>query len=336
MSLRGADGKPLKVADKRGPMGFKPLFGTPQRFTTPDKANIILVYDSLNLFFTMSLAKQMGTICTSTHIHSGQVLGTFRRIRANIKQFTRVGQRVALVFVWDNEPVAEKEIMPEYKMNRDGHQTLEAEDLDLRMQSFRATLECMPCTFAEAPEEEADHVIATLAASYDKPTCVMSSDKDLWPLMGLDTVKMVSMRQSEVITEAHLQDKFALRSSKFAYKIPLYKAVMGDASDNIPKVPRIPTKDFHAALNDFEYTDEDDCVSLLMESAARLPKPKAFNLLEEWETRVRRNLLVTTLKDNLEVETLWNPGSKAGLEQIFADFECQSFLDGGLHDFLFD
>ena len=58
MSLRGADGKPLKVG-KAGPMGFKPLFGTPQRFTTPDKANIIVVYDALNLFFTMSLAKQM-------------------------------------------------------------------------------------------------------------------------------------------------------------------------------------------------------------------------------------------------------------------------------------
>jgi 5'-3' exonuclease len=175
-----------------------------------------------------------------------------------------------------------------------------------------------------------------MVMSYEKPTLVMSSDKDLWPLMGRDGVKMVSMRQSEVVTEAHLQDKFALRSSKFAYKIPLYKAVMGDASDNIPKVPRIPTKDFHTALNDFEYTDEDDCVSLLMESAARLPKPKAFNLLEEWETRVRRNLLVTTLKENLEVETFWNPGSKEGLEQIFSDFECQSFLDGGLHDFLFD
>ncbi len=337
MSLRGADGKPLKVANQRtGPMGFKPLFGTPQRFTTPDKANIILVYDSLNLFFCMSLAKQMGTICTSTHIPSGQVFGTFRRIRANIKQFTRVGQRVALVFVWDNEPVAEKAIMPEYKMNRDGHQTLEEEDLDLRMQSFRATLECLPCTFAEAPEEEADHVIATLAASYDKPTCVMSSDKDLWPLMQQDNVKMISMRKSEVITEAHLQDKFALRSSKFAYKIGLFKAVMGDASDNIAKVPRIPSKDFYEALNSIEYGPEDDCVSMLIKSASKLAKPKAFNLLVEWETRVRRNLLVTSLKYDLAVETRWNPGSKEGLEQIFADFECQSFLDGGLHDFLFD
>jgi 5'-3' exonuclease len=337
MSLRGAEGKPLKVANQRtGPMGFKPLFGTPQRFTTPDKANIIVVYDALNLFFTMSLAKQMGTMCTSTHIPSGQVFGTFRRIKANIKQFTRVGQRVALVFVWDNEPVAEKEILPEYKMNRDGHQTLEEEDLNLRMDSFRATLECLPCTFAEAPEEEADHVIATLVSSYEKPTLVMSSDKDLWPLMGLDTVKMVSMRKSEVITEAHLQDKFCLRSSKFAYKIALYKAVMGDASDNIPKVPRIPSKDFHAALNAIEYTESDDCVKMLMESASKLPKPKAHNLLVEWESRVRRNLLVTTLKENLEVETLWNPGSKEGLEQIFADFECQSFLDGGVHDFLFD
>lgn len=51
MSLRGAAGKPLKVsANKFGPLVFKPLFGTPQRFTTPDKANIIVLYDALNLF----------------------------------------------------------------------------------------------------------------------------------------------------------------------------------------------------------------------------------------------------------------------------------------------
>jgi len=337
MSLRGSNGKKLKVSkQKSGPLGFKPLFGTSQRFTTPDKANIIVIYDALNLFFTMSLAKQMGTICTSTHVPSGQVFGTFRRIRANIKQFTRVGQRVALVFVWDNEPVAEKAILPQYKMNRDGHQTLEEEDLYLRMSSFKATLECLPCTFAETPEEEADHVIASLVATYDKPTLVMSSDKDLWTLMGRDRVKLVSMRKSEVVTEAHLQDKFALRSSRYAYKIPLYKAVMGDASDNIPKVPRIPSKDFHEAINAFEYANGDDCVTMLVENAAKLAKPKAHKLIVEYESQIRRNLLLTTLKENLEVETQWNPGSKEGLEQIFADFECQSFLDGGLHDFLFD
>jgi len=336
MSLKGSSGKPLKVAGRKAkPMNITPLFGTPQRFTTPEKANIILVYDSLNLFFTMALSKAIGSMVTSRHIPSGQVFGTFRRIRANVTQFTRMGQRVALVFCWDNEPEEAKEILPEYKMNRDGVQMLEEDDLNLRLDTFKATLSCMPCTFAETSGEEADNVIATLATSYDKPTLVMSSDKDLWPLMASTKVKMVSMRQSEVITESHLLDKFAIKRRKDSYKISLYKAVMGDVSDNIPKVPRIPSKDFHEALNSIQYGAQEDCVAMLLESASKLPKPRAHKLLLEHEALVRRNLLLTTLKTELEVSTQWNPGNQEKLEELFTEFECRSILDGGLHEFLF-
>ena len=336
MSLRGAAGKPLKVSSgNTRSLNMKPLFGTPKRFTTPDKAHIIIIYDALNLFFTMALSKAIGSMVTSTHIPSGQVFGTFRRIRANISQFTRIGQRVALMFAWDNEPKEAKEILPEYKMNRDGVQMLEEVDLNMRLDTFRETLQCLPCTFAETPFEEADNVIASLATAYDKPTLVMSSDRDLWPLMRYPRVRMISMRGSEVVTEEKLRDKFAIRRRKDAYKIQLYKAVMGDVSDNIPKVPRIPSKDFHEALNSIAFTPEDDCVAMLLESASRLPKPRAHKLLVEHESLVRRNLLVTTLKDKLEISTQWNPGSKEKLEQIFDQFECRSILSGGLHEFLF-
>ena len=133
MSLRGASGKPLKMSKPRAhrarPMNIKPLFGTPQRFTTPDKANIIILYDALNLFFTMVYSKNIGSMVTATHVPSGQVYGTFRRVRANVTQFTRTGQRVAIVFAWDNEPREAKAILPQYKMNRDAAQKFEEENV---------------------------------------------------------------------------------------------------------------------------------------------------------------------------------------------------------------
>ena len=314
---------------------MKALFGNQSRFTTIDKANVLIIYDALNLFFTMALSKSIGSMVTSTHIPSGQVYGSFRRIKANIRQFTRPGQRIALIFAWDNEPVEANEILPQYKMNRDANQLLEDEDRNLRLETFRQTLEQMPCTFVDTPFEEADHVIASLVAQNNKPSMIMSSDKDLWTLLQNPRVKIVSMRKSVVITENELKDKFALPSRRDAYKISLYKAVMGDASDNIPKVPRIPSKDFHAALNGIAYTAKDDCVALVINSAAKLPKQKAHDLLVEHESLIRRNLQLTTLKYDLKLQATWNPGSKEKLENIFDTFECRSILSEGAHNFLF-
>lgn len=317
-------------------MKIKSLFSVPDRFTTPDKAGIVLVYDAMNLFFTMALSQQIGAMCTSTHIPSGHIYGTFRRLVANIRMFTAPGQRVGLVFALDDEPKEAQAILPEYKLNRDAHQTLTEDDKNLRFDSFYELLRCLPCTFASSREQEADNVIATLAHKYDKSVVVMSSDKDLWPLMCRQNVQVVSMRKSAVITDMDIRNKFSLPRRKDTYKVALYKAVMGDSSDNIPKVPRMPSKEFHTVLNDISYTGTDDCVTMLLEKASELKNPRAHRLLLENETLIRRNLQLTTLKTNLNVDFQWHPGSKQNLENLFKRFECQSILDGNVHNFLFD
>jgi DNA polymerase-1 len=314
---------------------MKPLFEAPKRFTTIDKASTILVYDALNLFFSVTLSKFLGVLATADGRPSSQVYGTFTRIRSHITKFTKSGQRVALVFAWDNEPEGKRMLFPGYKMNRDAGQVLEEEEHRTRMESFVEMLMQLPCTFVEAEGEEADDVIAALAFGQRKPTCVMSSDKDLWQLLTNPRVKIVSLRKSEVVTEADLMAKYALNTRRNAYKIALYKAVMGDASDNIPKVPRIPSKAFHEALNGISYDPEDDCVGLLLEAASALEKPRAYNLLVEHETMIRRNLEIVTLKKNLEYRATYYEGNQEALEGIFQDFECYSLLDGGKHEFLY-
>lgn len=317
-------------------MRMKPLFDTTaKRFTTIDNANVVLLYDTLNLFFSVVLGKVTGMFSTQDGRPSAQVYSAFMRIRAHIRQYTKPGQRVALVFAWDNQPKAKQEIFPEYKMNRDAVQKLDEDDMSFRMGSFKEMLKAFPCTFIEAPEEEADDVIATLIASHRKPTYIMSSDKDLWPLLQNSRVKIVNMRKSAVVTDLDLEDKYALPNRKNAYKVGLYKAVMGDASDNVPKVPRIPSKAFHEALNDISYSQEDDCVSMLIERASKLEKPRAHTLLVEHEAMIRRNLLIVTLKEKVDLRAEYNEGSKEHLEAIFEDFECRSLLGEGKHEFLY-
>ena len=317
-------------------MRMKPLFETTaKRFTTIDNANVVLLYDTLNLFFSVVLGKVTGMLSTLDGRPSAQVYSAFQRIRGHCKKYTKPGQRVALVFAWDNQPKAKQEIFPEYKMNRDANQKLDEADLSFRMGTFQEMLRALPCTFIEAPEEEADDVIATLVASYRKPTYIMSSDKDLWSLLQNSRVKIVSLRESAVVTDLDLKEKYALPNRKNAYKVALYKAVMGDVSDNVPKVPRIPSKAFHEALNDISYSREDDCVSLLIERASRLEKPRAHTLLVEHEALVRRNLLIVTLKEKVDLCAQYNEGAKERLEAIFDDFECRSITGEGRHEFLY-
>ncbi len=315
---------------------MKPLFGQPKRFNTLDKSQTVLIYDSLNLFFSCVLSKAYAEFSTGTGRPSAHIFGPFSRIRGHVRKFTKPGQRVSLVFAWDNEPKEAIELLPQYKMNRDERQTLEEEDLHWRLSEYKDFLATFPSTFVESPDQEADSVIATLVKQQPrKKLFVMSSDQDLWQLLSQSNVKIVSLRKSELVTEADLLRKYAIRSRREAYKVDLYKAVMGDTSDNIPKVPRIPSKAFHEAMSGLRYTQADDCVTMLLEQAARLEKPRAHTLLTEHVDLVRRNLLITRLKGDLDLKFDYNPGNKLKLEEFLAIYECNSILQGGGYEFLF-
>jgi len=263
------------------------------------------------------------------------VFGTFQRIRGHVKRYTKPGQRVALVIALDNEPREKSRLLPEYKMNRDANQVLMEDEKNERLDSFYSFLKTFPCTFMDAEYEEADDVIATITKKYRKPTYIMSSDKDLWQLLNNPRVQQVSLRKSEKVTDADLLKSFDT-TRKRAHMIALYKAVMGDVSDNIPKVPRIPTKAFHEAMRAISYGDNcEDPVSLVMEAAAKLDKPRAHTLLVEHEQRVRRNLEIVTLKKDLELREEFHPGNKAQMEAILQHYECNSILASGNHEFLF-
>jgi 5'-3' exonuclease len=316
-------------------MKMKPLFGTQSRFTTPDKASAIFVYDALNLFFSVVLSKYLGPLATSDGRPSSQVFGTFQRIRGHVKKYTKPGQRIAIIIALDNAPTEKQLLFPEYKMNRDENQVMQEEERNERLKSYYDFLACFPCTFAQTPGEEADDVIATITAKYRKPTFVFSSDKDLWQLLNNPRVTQVSLRKSEKVSDADLLKAFDT-TRKRAHMIALYKAVMGDVSDNIPKVPRIPTKAFREAMSNVSYAEgSGDPVSLVIEAAAGLEKPRAHKLLVEHEQLVRRNLEIITLKKKLDLIEVHHPGSKQQMADILEHYECNTILASGHHEFLF-
>ena len=105
-------------------------------------------------------------------------------------------------------------------------------------------------------EFEADDAIATGARLYkdDKrveQVLLCSPDKDLAQCVEGDRVVMVDRRRETIMDEAGVHKKFGIAPSL----IPAYLALVGDAADGIPGVPRWGAKSTAAVLSHFGSLD---------------------------------------------------------------------------------
>lgn len=89
------------------------------------------------------------------------------------------------------------------------------------------------------PELEADDVIFTLNALLDGKKVIVSSDNDMLQCLGSDTVIDTGKALIDAVSYVpHFESKF---HGVPVDKLPMYRAIVGDASDNIrPAVARFP------------------------------------------------------------------------------------------------
>jgi 5'-3' exonuclease len=136
------------------------------------------------------------------------------------------------------------EIYPEYKANRP------AVDEDLVRQF--PLLHEVPSYFNITPLRrdgfEADDVIASIVHRYtDCEVTIVSSDKDLLQLLEFDHVKIYNPLQKKYISRDDVMQKFEVEP----FQISDLLSLTGDASDNIPGIPKIGIKTAAKLLKKF-------------------------------------------------------------------------------------
>lgn len=92
-----------------------------------------------------------------------------------------------------------------------------------------------------APGFEADDVLATLAAERTEPTLVVSGDRDLLQVARSHvTIVFIGRRGQDHVDydEAAVTERFGVPPRC----LPAYVALVGDASDDLPKVPGVGAK----------------------------------------------------------------------------------------------
>lgn len=235
----------------------------------------------------------MPDFTNSEGLHTGAILG-FLNIMLKILEEE---QPEYLTVAFDvKHPTFRHEMFAEYK----GTRKPMADELRQQVPVMKDVLKAMGITVIERPGYEADDILGTIARKGEEQgldVSIISGDRDLLQL-ATDKVKVripKTKRTGTEIENYNTQDvveKYGVTPTEF---IDL-KALMGDASDNIPGVPGIGEKTatkiittYHSIEEAYKHVDE-------------ITPTKAKNALKEHYDMAEMSKVLATIKTDCELE----------------------------------
>jgi DNA polymerase I len=156
---------------------------------------------------------------------------------------------VGLGVVWDaGKPAFRMEVFPEYKAQRSSM----PEELKVQLDHLDEILDAMNIPAIRAEGFEADDVLATLSKRLpeDVELFIVTGDQDAMQLVN-GRVKVLRTTRGVSETKTYGRDEVVQEYGVTPEQIPDYKALTGDASDNIPGVRGIGPKGAAALLKEF-------------------------------------------------------------------------------------
>lgn len=226
-------------------------------------------------------------LTTSKGLPTHAVLGFTRMLLKLLRE--RKPTHLALCFDKDSRR-GRLAIDPNYKANREAPPP----DLSQQFDLIRRVAATLDVPILEVPGWEADDVIATLvkrARSQGMATEIVTSDKDFLQLLAPD-VSIYDPMKDAPIGAAEARERFGVEPSQMRE----YQALVGDAIDNVPKVPGIGPKTAAELVKRF------GTVENLIAHVDEIEKPKLKASIKENLEQLRRAYQLVSFRDDLEVE----------------------------------
>jgi DNA polymerase I len=221
---------------------------------------------------------------TSKGVPTHAVLGFTRMLLKLLRE--RQPPYVALCFDKDSRK-GRLAIDPQYKANREAPPS----DLVTQFKLIEQVADALNLPRIECVGWEADDVIATLtkqALREGYEVEIVTSDKDFLQLLA-PGVTIFDAMKDKPIGEAEALEKFGVKPPQMRD----YQALVGDAIDNIPKVPGIGPKTAVELLEQFGTVDA------LLLRISEVKKPKIRAALEENIETLKRALNLVTFRSDL-------------------------------------
>ena len=164
--------------------------------------------------------------------HTGAIFGVTNMINKLIDDLSP--EYICVVFDARGKNFRHK-LYKEYKSNRKSM----PEELSEQVEPIFDFLKYMGIQIIQQPDVEADDVIASLVNKFSSntKTLISSGDKDLAQLVD-DNVELINSLDGKQLNKVSVKKKFGVTPSQ----IKDYLTLVGDASDNIPGVPKIGPK----------------------------------------------------------------------------------------------
>lgn len=244
----------------------------------------ILLVDGTNIVMRYAHAMAPGAEIADHPAVVAMVPEIMRAATAAMVEVARIADAPYMIVALDSGAESRrKEIYPEYKGKR-LHSTATWTNRFAMWLTERGVLTL------RWPGEEGDDVIATLAARIGKAgkqCAVFSGDGDMLQLASMWCEVWVFGRPDE---EKYMRRSMAWIAAKYglqsAVQLPLYKALVGDPSDNLPGVKGIGKKKAQTLLSAFQTAEA-------LRMSAMVP-PEQFNLM----------LQLVTLNENVPLDPI--------------------------------
>ena len=196
----------------------------------PDNKPLILVDGSSYLYRAFHA---MPGLTTSDGEPTGALLGVLNMLNKLVEDYDP--QHMAVVMDAGGKTFR-NEIYSEYK----AHRPPMPDELRSQIEPLLEAVEAMGFPLLRIPGVEADDVIGTLATRAGEQgmdTLVSTGDKDMAQLVD-DRVSLVNTMNNSHLDTFGVVEKFGVRPDQFVD----YLGLVGDASDNIPGVPKVGPK----------------------------------------------------------------------------------------------
>jgi 5'-3' exonuclease len=259
----------------------------------------VLIVDGLNTFIRSYSASP---VTNNDGEHVGGISGTLLSIGHAIKSINPT--RVIVVFDGKDGAAKRRQIYPEYKANRkfkirlNRSEVVDKQDNQLQqLLRLVSYLEVLPFTTILADGAEADDVIAYIANDYlqnkDSQTFIMSSDKDFYQLVS-DRIHVWSPTKKKYYYTEDVFDEFGIYPNNFA----LYRALLGDKSDNINGVDGIGDKTIHKRFGLLTENRTITAEELVNFAATQNPSAKIYQQLVNNKELLDRNIQLMQLSES--------------------------------------
>jgi DNA polymerase-1 len=222
------------------------------------------------------------------------------------------------------EPTFRHARYPEYKATREKM----PDELVAQLPGIRQILAAMNIPLIEKPGFEADDIIATLAregaaAGFD--VRIVSGDKDFCQLVT-PRIKLYTPAKGDGAPEIVGPEEVPARMNVRADQIVDLLSLMGDASDNVPGVPKVGEKTAAGLLAKFGSLDQ------LYAKLDEVDKPALRKTLAENKESALLSRELVSLDADVELpfklaDLARKPADPVATRRLFQNYEFRSLLD---------